>query len=42
MDNLARLKAELERLSPAELRLVLKFAEFLAEEQRERRSWEQG
>ncbi|GAI83043.1 unnamed protein product, partial [marine sediment metagenome] len=26
------LKAELERLSPAELRLVLKFAEFLAKE----------
>ena len=34
MDNLARLKAELEKLSPAELRLVLRFAEFLAKEQK--------
>ncbi|GAI85437.1 unnamed protein product, partial [marine sediment metagenome] len=32
MDNLTKLKAELERLSPADLRLVLKFAEFLAQE----------
>ena len=32
MDNLARLKAVLEGLSAPELRLVLRFAEFLAEE----------
>ena len=32
MDKLARLKAALEGLSLAELRLVLRFAEFLAEE----------
>ncbi|MBA7583554.1 hypothetical protein ES708_25499 [subsurface metagenome] len=32
MDNLARLKAALERLAPAELRVVLRFAEFLARE----------
>jgi len=28
-DKMARLRAALERLSPAELRLVLRFAEFL-------------
>lgn len=32
MDYEARLKAALEGLSPAELRLVLRFAEFLARE----------
>ena len=30
-DKLTELKVALERLSPAELRLVLRFAEFLAE-----------
>ena len=34
MDNLARLMATLEGLSLAELRLVLRFAEFLAKEQK--------
>ena len=33
MDNLARLKAALEGMSLAELRLVLRFAEFLTKEQ---------
>ena len=33
MDNRARLMASLQRLVPAELRLVLRFAEFLAKEQ---------
>lgn len=33
MDNRARLMAALDGLSPAELRLVLRFAEFLAKEQ---------
>jgi len=32
MDNLARLKATLEGLSLVELRLVLRFAEWLAKE----------
>ncbi len=32
MDNLAKLRAALEGLSLAELRLVLRFAEFLASE----------
>ncbi|MBA7675780.1 hypothetical protein ES703_84017 [subsurface metagenome] len=36
-DNLARLRALLERMSPAELRLVLRFAEFLAKEQTSKR-----
>ena len=34
MDNLAKLRAALEGLSLAELRLVLRFAGFLADEQR--------
>jgi len=33
MDNLARLRAALRGLSLVELRLVLRFAEFLAKEQ---------
>lgn len=35
MDNLTKLRAALKRLSLPELRLVLKFAEFLAKEQAE-------
>ncbi len=34
MDNLARLMAALERMSLEQLRLVLRFAEFLANEQK--------
>lgn len=33
MDNLTKLRAVLKRLSLPELRLVLKFVEFLAKEQ---------
>lgn len=36
MDNLAKLMASLEGLSIEQLRLVLRFAEFLAKEQVER------
>jgi len=35
MDNLTKLKAALKRLSLPELRLVLKFAEFLRSKQNE-------
>ncbi|MBA7542540.1 hypothetical protein ES705_34863 [subsurface metagenome] len=35
MDNLTKLRAALKRLSLAELRLVLKFAEFLMSKQNE-------
>ncbi|MBA7671275.1 hypothetical protein ES703_79430 [subsurface metagenome] len=37
MDNLVRLRAALEGMSLAELRLVLRFAEWLAKEQASKR-----